>query len=454
MIANLKPYPSYRPSEVDALGDVPAHWTVLRLAQFGKLSRGSGGNKDDDVVTGIPCIRYGDLYTLHHTFIRSTRSFIPKEKAAEYLTTKFGDVLFASSGETIDEIGKSAVNLMQHEACCGGDVIMFRSSSRVDVRYLGYATDCVPATTQKATMGRGITVMHIYTAQLKHLAMPFPPLVEQGAIVRFLDHVDRRIRHYIRAKQKLIALLKEQKQALIHEAVTGGIDVRTGRPYPSYKDSGIKWLGRVPAHWQVRAAKWYFRESDDRSDTGSEELLSVSHITGVTPRTDKKNVTMFKAESNVGYKLCALGDIVVNTMWAWMSALGIARQTGIVSPAYAVYRPRVPSMLNGEYANLLLRTTAYQNEYVCRSTGIRPSRLRLYPEDFLRIGLLCPPSEEQCSIVEFVDRASDVTVRYIERTYDEVARLEEYRDRLIADVVTGKLDVRGAAAELTMPIRR
>ena len=177
----------------------------------------------------------------------------------------------------------------------------------------------------------------------------------------------------------------------------------------------------------------------------------MSHITGVTPRTDKKNVTMFKAESNVGYKLCALGDIVVNTMWAWMSALGIARQTGIVSPSYAVYRPRVPSMLNGEYANLLLRTTAYQNEYVCRSTGIRPSRLRLYPENFLRIGLLCPPSAEQCSVVEFVDRASDATVRYVDRTYDEVARLEEYRDRLVADVVTGKLDVRGTADELTMP---
>jgi len=251
----------------------------------------------------------------------------------------------------------------------------------------------------------------------------------------------------------LIALLEEQKHALIHEVVTGRIDVRTGRPYPSYKDSGIEWLGTVPAHWQVRAAKWYFRESNDRSETGSEELLSVSHITGVTPRRDKKNVTMFKAESNVGYKLCAPGDMVVNTMWAWMAALGIARQTGIVSPSYAVYRPHVSAMLNGEYADLLLRTRAYQNEYVCRSTGIRSSRLRLYPEDFLRIGLLCPPSEEQCSIVEFVDRASDVTVRYIDRTYDEVTRLEEYRERLIADVVTGKLDVREAAAELRTKAR-
>ena len=79
-----------------------------------------------------------------------------------------------------------------------------------------------------------------------------PPLPEQTAIVRFLDHADRRIRRYIRAKQKLIALLEEQKQAIIHQAVTGQIDVRTGQPYPAYKPSGVEWLGEVPAHWEVR----------------------------------------------------------------------------------------------------------------------------------------------------------------------------------------------------------
>ena len=278
---------------------------------------------------------------------------------------------------------------------------------------------------------------------------PVPPLPEQAAIVRFLDHADRRIRRYIRTKEKLIALLEEQKQAIIHEAVTGRIDVRTGRPYPAYRDSGVEWLGDVPEHWEVRAAKWYFREADDRSMAGSEELLSVSHITGVTPRSEKQNVTMFMAESHVGYKVCAPGDMVVNTMWAWMAALGIARQTGIVSPSYAVYRPHRSSRLNGEYADMLLRTAAYQNEYRCRSTGIRSSRLRLYPEEFLRISLLCPPPEEQGAMVEFVKRAAETTVRYIDRTHDQIARLEDYRGQLVADVVTGKLDVREAAARLS-----
>ena len=89
----------------------------------------------------------------------------------------------------------------------------------------------------------------------KSVWLPLPPLPEQTAIVRFLDHADRRIRRYIRAKQKLIALLEEQKQAIIHQAVTGQIDVRTGQPYPSYKDSGVEWLGEVPEHWELRRVK-------------------------------------------------------------------------------------------------------------------------------------------------------------------------------------------------------
>ncbi|MGZ9111929.1 MAG: restriction endonuclease subunit S, partial [Rhodoplanes sp.] len=110
------------------------------------------------------------------------------------------------------------------------------------------------------------------------------------------------------------------------------------KPYPAYKDSGLPWLGQIPAHWEEKRAKYFFREIDERSRKGDEELLSVSHLTGVTPRS-QKNVTMFRAESYVGHKLCRPGDVVFNTMWAWMGALGVARAAGIVSPSYAVYRP-------------------------------------------------------------------------------------------------------------------
>jgi type I restriction enzyme, S subunit len=186
---------------------------------------------------------------------------------------------------------------------------------------------------------------------------------------------------------------------------------------------------------------------DERSKTGSEELLSVSHITGVTPRS-QKNVTMFKAESNVGYKICRVGDLAINTMWAWMAALGVSKHEGIISPAYAVYRQRKPERLVGDFADMLLRIAAYKANYIVRSTGVRASRLRLYPEQFFRIPILLPPTKEQEEIVAFVAGETASLNTAIVRTEREIVLMQEYRTRLTADVVTGKLDVRAAAAKL------
>ena len=232
MIGSPRSYSSTKDSGVACLGGVPTHWKVRRLGQIGELSKGRGGSKADEVPSGIPCVRYGDLYTSHEFFVHASRSAIRQTEAENYTRIKFGDALFAGSGETIDEIGKSAVCLMRSEARCGGDIILFRCQVPVDARYLGYATGCRPAVLQKAAMGRGVTVMHVYADQLKRFALPIPPLSEQAAIVGFLDYVDRRIRRYVRSKEKLIALLEEQKQAVIDQAVTGQIDVRTGQTYP------------------------------------------------------------------------------------------------------------------------------------------------------------------------------------------------------------------------------
>ena len=177
------------------------------------------------------------------------------------------------------------------------------------------------------------------------------------------------------------------------------------KPYAEYTDSGHDWLGTLPAHWGQLRAKCLFREVDERSKTGKEELLSVSHLTGVTPRR-LKTVTMFLAESNVGHKVCRPGDLVINTLWAWMAALGVTRHTGIVSPAYGVYRLIADSGILPAYADHLLRTPLYAAEYQRRSTGVNSSRLRLYPEQFLRTPVLVPPLVEQVAILRFLDWAN------------------------------------------------
>jgi type I restriction enzyme, S subunit len=207
------------------------------------------------------------------------------------------------------------------------------------------------------------------------------------------------------------------------------------KPYPAYKPSGLPSLNEVPTHWDVRRAKYFFREADDRSLTGTEELLSVSHITGVTPRS-QKNISMFLAESNIGHKLCLPNDVVVNTMWAWMAALGVARQRGIVSPSYAVYRPHPNSGLLPHYADRLLRTPAYAAEYLCASTGINTSRLRLYPEQFLRIPVIRPPESEQALIGRFLNHADCQIRRYIRDKVRLIRLLNEQKKAIVRSAVT------------------
>lgn len=172
--------------------------------------------------------------------------------------------------------------------------------------------------------------------------------------------------------------------------------------YESYKPSGLDWLGDIPSGWSLLRAKYVFREIDDRSVSGDEELLSVSHLTGVTPRSEK-NVTMFMSEDYSGAKLCHTGDVVINTMWAWMGALGVSPTTGIVSPAYGVYRQSSNKLLPN-YADWLLRTPQYIAEYTRRSTGVNSSRLRLYPDRFLDMPILIPPIEDQHRIVFFLEQ--------------------------------------------------
>ena len=445
MIIDLKPYPKLKDSGVEWLGQVPEHWEVLPLKRIGWFSGGVGfpiseqGNPDKEILFA----KVSDMNRLgNEREIASCTNTVSRDVAKDLGATVFerNTIIFPKVGGALLTNKR---RILVRETCIDNNLmgcVVTGADTEFIFRILSWL--------DLSMVAKPGPVPAISEGEVREIRTPLPPLPEQTAIVRFLDHADRRIRRYIRAKQKLVALLEEQTQTIIHQAVTGQIDVRSGQPYAAYKPSGMAWLGDVPRHWDVEPAKWYFREADDRSETGSEELLSVSHITGVTPRSEK-NVTMFRAESNVGYKLCRPGDVVINTMWAWMAALGIARQTGIVSPSYAVYRPHSSSTLQGDYTDLLLRTRAYKSEYVCRSTGIRSSRLRLYPEDFLRIKLLGPPHDEQRRIVEFVNSRSAMAHSSFHRTRNKITLLKEYRTRLIADVVTGKLDVRKAVARLS-----
>ncbi len=423
-------------SGLELIGTVPNHWSVKPLRLLGRLLKGTGGSKEDAVEEGVPCVRYGELYTTHRNFVEHARTFVTPERAKEYTPIEYGDVLFAASGETIEEIGKSAVNLL-HGAVCGGDVVILRPTQQFAPRFLGYATDAAPVAAQKSLGGRGSTVMHVYPDELREVVIPVPPVAEQQLISDFLDRETARLDAMVAAKQRMLDLLDEKRKAIIATAVTRGLD-----PKVKLRESGVPWLSEIPAHWEIERARWLFRERDARSTTGDEEMLTVSHLTGVTLRSEK-DVNMFEAETNEGYKLCEPGDLVINTLWAWMGAMGIAPVKGIVSPAYNVYEPG--PRLEPAYIDALVRLPVFAQEVTRYSKGVWSSRLRLYPEGFFKVYLPVPPKAEQQAIVKHIARETEKLDAVRVATELTIGLLRERRSALIAAAVTGQLDVRAAA---------
>jgi type I restriction enzyme S subunit len=213
------------------------------------------------------------------------------------------------------------------------------------------------------------------------------------------------------------------------------------------KDSGVEWIGKIPSHWKVERSKVVFREVNDRHKGSDEELLTVSHITGVTSRSEK-DVNMFLAESTEGYKKCKAGDLVINTMWAWMGALGMAPLSGIVSPAYNVYRFRRDGY-SPDYYDKMFRIPLFITEINRWSKGIWSSRLRLYPGEFFDIRIPVPPHLEQTKIAEFLRQKISSAEKFVAKTQESITRLREYRTALISAAVTGKIDVRNWGTEIT-----
>ena len=238
---------------------------------------------------------------------------------------------------------------------------------------------------------------------------------------------------------------RELKIRDLYQAVTGQVDVRTGQPYRAYKDSDVEWLGQVPEHWDVVRNGRLFVQ---RNEVGFAELpiLEISLRTGIRVRDledpDRKQVISDRNK----YKRAVEGDIAYNMMRMWQGAVGVTPVDGLVSPPYVVAKPLVGT--NPQYFNALFRTSAYMTEIDKYSRGIVKDRNRLYWEDFKRMPTPRPPQEEQVLIADFNDSnvvTIDQEVCQLER---QIHFLKEYRTRLVADVVTGKLDVRDAAAAL------
>ncbi len=430
MIAELKPYPAMKASGVEWLGDMPEHWELERGKNlFTKMERPV---RDlDEVVT---CFRDGTV-TLRKN--RRTQGFTESLKEIGYQGIRAGDLVlhamdaFAGAVGVADSDGKGTPVY----AVC-------KPKPNADAHYHAFVTREMARSHWILALATGIRERSTdfrfgtYASQL----VPLPPLPEQEAIVRFIDYVDRRIRRYIRAKQKLIGLLEEQKQAIIHRAVTRGLD-----PDVPLKPSGVEWLGNVPEHWEVVPIKRAFSSMDygiskSGSDSGVIRLLTMGHL--------KDGYVRVPADGGVdsidSSLLLQAGDLLFNRTNSPDLVGKVGLFVGHASPVtFASYLVRMRPRPNHapEYLNAVLNDAIFLS--IVRREAI-PSlhQSNLNPTRYGRLHIALPPQNEQQAILQVLQQETERLVAGIIAARREIELLREYRTRLIADVVTGKLDVR------------
>jgi type I restriction enzyme S subunit len=432
MIADLKPYAEYKESGLPWLGQVPGHWEMRRMkSAVSNVVDQTFGMTPDDVYVALEHV---ESWTGRARPQRDSSLFTGQVKRFQE-----GDVLFGKLRPYLAKVARIA-----SPGVCAGEFFVLRPNEpRLLASYLEQQLRAKPTIDVISGSTFGAKMPRADWQFCGNLPIPLPPPDEQAAIVRFLDWANGRLERAIRAKRKVIALLSEQKQAIIHRAVTRGLD-----PSVPLKPSGIPWLGDIPAHWEVRRLGSLLRERGEGNDLGEiTHVLSLLRGRGVIPYDEKGNIGNKKSDDITRYKIVRSDDIVMNCMNVIIGSVGISRHTGCLSPVYYVLVRRNAAD-SPHYLNAIFQCSSFHRSLVRIGNGILAHRMRI-PMELLKCELLpYPPCEEQAQIFQGLHFETEAFSKTISRLEREIDLLREYRTRLVADVVTGKLDVREAAARL------
>ncbi|MYD23431.1 MAG: hypothetical protein F4X04_14525 [Holophagales bacterium] len=454
MTAHLSLRPAMRDSGLGWLGAIPAHWEVRRIRNLAQMRVSNVDKISQDHERPVRLCNYSDVYyneriSADMPFMRATAS---SEEIARF-RLRVGDVLITKDSEAWNDIGVPAyVESSADDLVSGYHLALLRPDpAQLNGAYLNRALSSFGVASQLYVRANGVTRYGLPQNAILSLWLPVPPVAEQAAIVRFLDHADERIQRYIRAKEKLIALLEEQKQAAIHDAVTGQIDVRTGQHYPAYKESGLSGPGAMPEHWQARKLK---------------TVCQIRYGLGQPPPEHVDGLPLIRA-TNVSRGRITEKDLIrVDPSTVPASRNAVLQEGEIVvvrSGAYTADSAIIPHAYAGAISGYDMVVTAVgaQPRFVAAALlcpylrddqlvieSMRAAQPHLNAEELGSAVLLLPPRCEQSAIVQFLDQVETLSDSYVARASRQVELMREFRVRLIADVVTGNLDVRGAAAKL------
>ena len=444
-------YSNHQPSVKQWLRDAPDHWATRRIRTVAEMRVSNVDKHTREGEIPVRLCNYVDVYkndriTQQIPFMRATAS----EEEIDKFKLNRNDVVITKDSETWDDIGVPAlVTEPADDLISGYHLAILRPRADTYGPYLFWILQSKPTAYQFHAEAKGVTRYGLGHHGIQSALVPHPPLPEQDAIARFLDHASEQIQRYVANKEQLIALLEEQRQAIIHQAVTRGLD-----PNVRLKPSGVEWLGDVPEHWEVMPLKRAFVSmdygiSDSGSQTGGVRLLTMGNIRdGSVTVPSTGGVTAIDQSL-----LLEKNDLLFNRTNSAELVAKVGLFSGHDSPVtFASYLVRIRSRSSNEpeYLNMALNETTFLAQ--ARREAV-PSlhQSNLNPTRYGRIHISLPPKEEQKTILSALAEKTNGLTTSMELAHRQIELIEEYRTRLIADVVTGKLDVREAAEELPQP---
>ncbi len=463
MIEGLKPYAEYKESESKWLNAVPAKWEVRNLRTL--ISKRAERNRPDLPLLSVA--REKGVFVRSMTDADENHNVIP-EDLTNYKVARAGDLVINKMKAWQGSMGIAPCDGIVSPAYF---VFDFRIANHAFGQRLLRSKPYVAHFAQ-ASDGVRVGQWDLSIPGMRQIPVLVPSDDEQAAIVRFLDHANRKIDGFIRAKRKLIGLLNEQKQAIIHRAVTGKDEVRMVKDengnssfilqpssFPK-KPSGIPWLGDIPMHWETRQVRrattfvtsgsrgWANFYSDDglvfiqSGNLGRNMALNFSYTQYVRPPCGAEGERTRVQRDDI--LICITGALTGNVVHVDQELPGLSfvnQHVALVRVRKATVRPR--------FLAFALRSEIGQGQFKTSEYGGTKQGLGL--GDVKDVFFPLPSLTEQDAIIAHIDSSLAVFTTAIARTEREIALMQEYRTRLTADLVTGKLDVRAAAAHLPAP---
>lgn len=414
-------------SGVEWIGEIPEEWEVSKIGQLYEERR----TKVSDTV-------YPPLSVTMQGILPQLETAVKSDAHDDRKLVLKGDFAINSRSDR-----RGSCGISEHDGSVSLINTVIHPKTEMNPIYYNWLFHSFRFSDEYYKNGHGI-VDDLWTtswSEMKRIFIPLPPKSIQQHIASYLDKKCSKIEETIQNQQQVIEKLKNYKQSLITEAVTGKIKIQNGKvcgKYESYKDSGVEWIGKIPSGWETIKIKWLLNERKERSEEGKEEPLSMSQKYGLIPTKEMESIPNM-ASTFVGAKLTYKDDIVFNKLKAHLGVFSVSKYDGLVSPDYAVYTSTGKADL--KYLEYLFKTPQCISEFRKRSTGVGEGLTRLYTGELFSIYIPFPEKKEQENIANILVSTCTAIDSAIEQKQNLIEKLTEYKKSLIYECVTGKKEI-------------